>query len=264
MERQERQDASPAGEVLGEIVWLPEQAAKIVRGKEPGTGEGSANSWEQLSRSPSCLGQVMPVIINDWGSQARHVKIPLGILSLVVGLSQTPLVPGLTHSPAPGKCWSCDNWSEAGLAEPEERVAAILWHSCWLVTSWHFQLCWADTDVFHVKQKGQGRGFPAEFCAHFWWQQGSTFRACSFRCTVFFFCVIAQQPEGDRYRWGKGREQLIATANHSCACCGNYIHERRSCPAGSQSTAGAIWPSLQQLSSPGHSEQLPTAPSRVP
>lgn len=31
MERQERQDASPAGEVLGEIVWLPEQAAKIVR-----------------------------------------------------------------------------------------------------------------------------------------------------------------------------------------------------------------------------------------
>lgn len=44
IERQECQDASPAGEVLGEIVWLPEQAAKIVKGKEPGTGERFANS----------------------------------------------------------------------------------------------------------------------------------------------------------------------------------------------------------------------------
>lgn len=44
IERQERQDASPAGEVLGEIVWLPEQAAKIVKGKEPGTGERFTNS----------------------------------------------------------------------------------------------------------------------------------------------------------------------------------------------------------------------------
>lgn len=87
---QERQDASPAGGVLGEIVWLPEQAANIVKGKEPGTGERFANSWEQLSRSSCWLGQVMPVIISDWGSQARRVKIPLEILSLVSGLSHTP------------------------------------------------------------------------------------------------------------------------------------------------------------------------------
>lgn len=136
MERQERQDASPAGEVLGEIVWLPEQAAKIVRGKEPGTGERSANSWEQLSRSPSWLGQVMPVIINDWGSQARHVKIPLGILSLLVGLSQTPLVPGINPFPSSGEMLGlCQSeWGWAG--RTRGRASGTLWHSCWLLTSW--------------------------------------------------------------------------------------------------------------------------------
>lgn len=44
IERKERQDASPAGEVLGEIDWLPEQAAKIVKGKKPETGERLAKS----------------------------------------------------------------------------------------------------------------------------------------------------------------------------------------------------------------------------
>lgn len=53
----------------------------------------------------------MPVIINVWGSQARHVKILLGILSIAVGLSQTPLVLGLTHSPAQGYAGAGWSWT---------------------------------------------------------------------------------------------------------------------------------------------------------
>lgn len=213
-------------------------------------GERFANSWEQLSPSSCWLGQVMPVIISDWGSQARRVKIPVEILGLLGGLSQTALVLGLTHSLVQGVCLSCVIWAEAVLARLEIKASTTFSEPFCLITPWFLVLTGMGSSHSHVSHEAEGRGkrLPHWILCSF---SGSSREkahsmgrsACSYHCTGFFFRVIAQH-----LRWRvlvrKRTGQLIAIAIRSHACCGNYIHKRRGCPAGIQSTAGAIWPSL--------------------
>lgn len=65
---------------------------------------------------------------------------------------------------------------------------------------------WGTVEVIScLKQIGEERRFPMEFCTPFLTVAGNTalsleLGACSFHCTVNFFCMTAQHPGGGRYR----------------------------------------------------------------
>lgn len=65
---------------------------------------------------------------------------------------------------------------------------------------------WGTGEVISCfKQIGEEGGFPVEFCTPFLAVAGNTslcvgLGACSFHCTVNFFCMTVQHPGGGRYR----------------------------------------------------------------
>lgn len=135
------------------------------------------------------------------------LKFRLGFSVCLLVCHKLPSSRGLTHSPAQGKCWGCVNRSEAGLAEPEEGLQ----EPCDIPAGssphgpWHLRLWGADTRHFAQEAEGAGKRLPYRILC--WFSvaarkhlHSAELRAGSFCCPVFFFCVIAQQPEGDRYR----------------------------------------------------------------
>lgn len=65
---------------------------------------------------------------------------------------------------------------------------------------------WETGEVIScLKQIGEERSFPMAFCTPFLTVAGNTplsvgLGACSFHCTVNFFCTTVQHPGGGRYR----------------------------------------------------------------